>query len=100
LELINRYVHNANLSVFRTNQDLNPQGKPMGTTLAACLISPRKVHICNVGDSRVYHLRDGEIITRTEDHSWVDEQVKAGLMSKSEAEADVRKNVVTRSVGT
>jgi protein phosphatase len=72
----------------------------MGTTLASCLISPKKVHICNVGDSRVYHIRDGEIVTRTEDHSWVDEQVKAGLMSKSEAEADVRKNVVTRSVGT
>lgn len=100
LDLLSRYIQNANASVFRTNQDLNAQGKPMGTTLAACLISPRKVHICNVGDSRVYHLRDGEIITRTEDHSWVDEQVKLGLMSKSEAEADVRKNVVTRSVGT
>ena len=100
LDLLARYVQNANTSVFKTNQDLNAQGKPMGTTLATCLISPKKVHICNVGDSRVYHLRDSEIITRTEDHSWVDEQVKAGLMSKSEAEADVRKNVVTRSVGT
>jgi protein phosphatase len=48
----------------------------------------------------VYHLRDGDIIGRTEDHSWVDEQVKAGLMSKSEAELDFRRNVVTRSVGT
>ncbi len=100
LELLARYIQNANTSVFKTNQDINAQGKPMGTTLVACLISPKKVHICNVGDSRVYHLRDGEIITRTEDHSWVDEQVKLGLMSKSEAEADVRKNVVTRSVGT
>jgi len=100
LELITRFIQSANASVFRTNQDINAQGKPMGTTLAACLVSPRKVHICNVGDSRVYHLRDGEIISRTEDHSWVDEQVKQGLMSKAEAEADVRKNVVTRSVGT
>ncbi len=100
LELLARYIQNANTSVFKTNQDINAQGRPMGTTLVACLVSPKKVHICNVGDSRVYHLRDGEIITRTEDHSWVDEQVKLGLMSKSEAEADVRKNVVTRSVGT
>ncbi len=100
LDLLTRYIQTANISVFKTNQDINPQGKPMGTTLAACLISQKKVHICNVGDSRVYHLRDGEIISRTEDHSWVDEQVKLGLMSKSEAEADVRKNVVTRSVGT
>jgi protein phosphatase len=53
-----------------------------------------------VGDSRVYLVRDGDIIARTEDHSWVDEQVRAGLMSKSEAEIDFRRNVVTRSVGT
>jgi protein phosphatase len=100
LELISRYIQIANAKVYKDNQDSGAQGKPMGTTLAACLISPKKVHIGNVGDSRVYHLRDAEIITRTEDHSWVDEQVKAGLMSKSEAEADVRKNVVTRSIGT
>ena len=100
IALLNRYIRQANVSVYKQNQDLNPNGKPMGTTLAACLISPRKAHVCNVGDSRVYHLRDGEIIGRTEDHSWVDEQVKAGMMSKSEAEIDFRRNVVTRSVGT
>ncbi len=100
LELMTRYIRQANASVFKTNQDLNPNGKPMGTTLAVCLISPKKAHICNVGDSRVYHIRDGDLIGRTEDHSWVDEQVKAGLMSKSEAEVDFRRNVVTRSVGT
>ncbi len=100
VETMTRFIQLANVSVFKTNQDLNAGGKPMGTTLAACLVSPKKAYICNVGDSRVYHLRDGEIIGRTEDHSWVDEQVRAGLMSKSEAEADVRKNVVTRSVGT
>ena len=100
LALITRYVEQANSSVFQTNQDLNPNGKPMGTTLATGLITPKKVHICNVGDSRVYHIRDGEIISRTEDHSWVDEQVKLGLMSKAEAEVDYRKNVVTRSIGT
>ncbi len=100
LSLITRYVEKANTSVFQTNVDINPNGKPMGTTLATGLITPKKIHICNVGDSRVYHIRDGEIIGKTEDHSWVDEQVKLGLMSKSEAEVDFRKNVVTRSIGT
>ena len=100
LGVISNFVERANASVFQTNQDLNPTGKPMGTTLITGLITPRKVYIANVGDSRVYHLRDGEIIGRTEDHSWVDEQVKQGLMSKSEAEVDFRKNVVTRSIGT
>jgi len=100
LSVISRFVEQANASVFQTNRDLNPNGKPMGTTLVAGLITPKKLHICNVGDSRVYHIRDDEIIGRTEDHSWVDEQVKLGLMSKAEAEVDIRKNVVTRSIGT
>ncbi len=100
LALLERYTKLANASVFRTNEDMNTGAKPMGTTLVTSLISPRKVHISNVGDSRVYHIREGQILERTEDHSWVDEQVKMGLMSKSEAEVDQRRNVVTRSVGT
>jgi protein phosphatase len=100
LELLTRYVGMANESVYQTNQDLNAKAKPMGTTIVGTLITPRKMYICNVGDSRAYHIRDGEIIARTEDHSWVDEQVKAGKMSKSEAEIDFRRNVVTRSIGT
>lgn len=98
--LLRRYMELANTSVFLTNQDLVTDGKPMGTTLISVVVTPRKAYISNVGDSRCYHFRDGEIIGRTEDHSWVDEQVKAGLMSKAEAEVDYRKNLVTRSVGT
>lgn len=100
LALMERYTKLSNSSVFQTNVDMNTGGKPMGTTLVSALVSSKKVHISNVGDSRVYHIRDGEILTRTEDHSWVDEQVKLGMMSKSEAEVDARRNVVTRSVGT
>jgi protein phosphatase len=100
LDRMMHFVHMSNQSVFQTNADLNPDGKPMGTTLVTGLISPKQVHICNVGDSRVYHLRDGLILAHTEDHSWVDEQVRMGLMSKKEAEVDFRRNVVTRSIGT
>ena len=90
----------ANDSIHRTNQDLMSDGRPMGTTLLAVLVVPKRAYIGNVGDSRCYHVRDGEIIARTEDHSWVDEQVKLGLMSKAEAEVDSRKNMVTRCIGT
>lgn len=100
LNLMRKYTEQANTSVFKTNEDLQTGSKPMGTTLVAAIIAPRKAFICNVGDSRCYHLRDNEIIGRTEDHSWVDEQVKQGLMSRSEAQVDFRKNVVTRSIGT
>lgn len=100
LDLLRNYTAKSNSSVFQTNQDLLQTVKPMGTTLISALVSSKKVHIANVGDSRCYHLREASILERTEDHSWVDEQVKLGLMSKAEAEVDVRKNVVTRSVGT
>lgn len=99
-QLLAAYTQLANTKVYQTNKDLVKNGKPMGTTLLSVLLSPKKILICNVGDSRCYHFRDGEIVDRTEDHSWVDEQVKLGLMSKAEAELDLRKNIVTRSVGT
>lgn len=100
LPLMRVTIEKANDSIFQTNKDLSVQGRPMGTTVLSALVLPKKVYIANVGDSRCYHIRDGEIIARTEDHSWVDEQVKQGLMSKAEAELDRRKNIVTRCVGT
>jgi protein phosphatase len=100
IPLLRKFIHSANDTIFKTNQDLIKSGRPMGTTLLAAVVSPRKVYIANVGDSRAYHLRDGEIVSRTEDHSWVDEQVKQGLMSRAEAEVDERRHMVTRSIGT
>lgn len=100
LPLLRAAFNRANDSIFRTNRDLVKAGRPMGTTVLTAIVMPKKAYICNIGDSRCYHLRDGEIIARTEDHSWVDEQVKMGLMSKAEAETDLRKNIVTRCVGT
>ncbi|MBX7256295.1 MAG: protein phosphatase 2C domain-containing protein [Candidatus Hydrogenedentes bacterium] len=100
LPVIREGIRRANETIFRTNQDLITSGRPMGTTLIAAVVTPRKVYIGTVGDSRCYHLRDGEIIAKTEDHSWVDEQVKQGLMTKAEAESDMRRHVVTRSIGT
>ena len=93
-------IERANESIFQTNKDLVRTRRPMGTTVLAAIIYPKKIYIGNVGDSRCYHIRDGEILAQTEDHSWVDEQVKMGLMSKTEAESDRRKNIVTRCVGT
>ncbi|MFP4502623.1 MAG: PP2C family protein-serine/threonine phosphatase [Candidatus Hydrogenedentota bacterium] len=100
LPLMRAALEKANESIYQTNQDIVTEGRPMGTTVLAALILPGKTYIANVGDSRCYHVRDGEMIARTVDHSWVDEQVKQGLMSKAEAALDRRKNVVTRCVGT
>ncbi len=100
LPQIRAAIDRANASIHQTNCDLVQNGRPMGTTLLTILLEPRMAWVGNVGDSRAYHVRDGVVLSRTEDHSWVDEQVKAGLMTREEAENDRRKNLVTRSIGT
>lgn len=100
LPVLRDWIVRANVNIHQTNQDLVKSGRPMGTTLLTAVVTPKKVYIGTVGDSRCYHFREGEIIGKTEDHSWVDEQVKLGLMSKAEAEGDARRNLVTRSIGT
>jgi len=100
ITVLSEGIRQANESIHRTNMDLIKRGRPMGTTLLGVVVERKKVHIANVGDSRCYHIRDGDIIAKTEDHSWVDEQVKLGLMSRSEAESDARRNLVTRCIGT
>jgi serine/threonine protein phosphatase PrpC len=76
----------------------------MGTTLVALLASmpeeDRRIWILNVGDSRCYRLRDRHIQLCTQDHSLVEEQVRLGRMSRSEAARSPLRNVITRALGT
>jgi protein phosphatase len=92
-------IRKANAAIFQSNQSLGTGQKAMGTTLLAAVTAPGKIYVANVGDSRAYHIRDGVIIDKTEDHSWVDEQVRLGKMTEEEAEKHDRRNVVTRTVG-
>ncbi|HQN01503.1 MAG TPA: Stp1/IreP family PP2C-type Ser/Thr phosphatase [Candidatus Hydrogenedentes bacterium] len=99
-DTIKRAMERANDSIFQTNRDLIKNKRPMGTTLCTVLIRPHYAYVGNVGDSRGYLFRNGQFTAQTEDHSWVDEQVKQGLMSREEANKDSRKNLVTRCIGT
>lgn len=73
--------------------------KGMGTTTVAAFFQDGKAYIAHVGDSRAYMFRDKEMTQITIDHSLVNEQVKAGLISKQDARGHKLKNVITRSVG-
>jgi protein phosphatase len=77
----------------------NPELTGMGTTLTALLFSDGYVHLSHVGDSRAYLYRDGRARQLTEDHSWIQEQVRAGLISPEEAKESRFRNIITRSVG-
>ncbi|MCG2767013.1 MAG: protein phosphatase 2C domain-containing protein [Anaerolineae bacterium] len=71
----------------------------MGTTLVAAVVKGSRLYLANVGDSRAYLARAGEIRQLTRDHSWVAEQVKAGVLRLEEARQHPFRNVITRSVG-
>lgn len=71
----------------------------MGTTVVGMLIEGGKAAICHVGDSRAYRFREGRLDLLTQDHTWVNEQVVAGLLSEQDARVHPLKNVVTRALG-
>ncbi len=71
----------------------------MGTTVVGLLLAGRTAAVAHVGDSRAYRLRGGRLEQLTQDHTWVNEQVVAGFLSKEQARSHPLKNVVTRALG-
>lgn len=71
----------------------------MGTTMVALVLAGETAVIGHVGDSRAYLLRDGELRQLTSDHSWVNEQVKLGLLTPEQAYRHPMRNIVTRALG-
>jgi protein phosphatase len=76
-----------------------PWLKGMGTTVVAGLLNEKIISLAHVGDSRAYLFRDGQLSRLTDDHSWVHEQVTAGILTEEEAKTHPLKNVVTRALG-
>jgi protein phosphatase len=71
----------------------------MGTTIVAAVVRDDWLIVANVGDSRAYLMRNGQVSQITTDHSWVAEQVEAGLLTQEEAEGHMYRSVVTRCLG-
>lgn len=70
----------------------------MATTVVGVLVGRRGVKVAHVGDSRVYHWRNGQMTRLTRDHSWVEEQVEAGALTPTEARDHPWRNLVTRAL--
>ena len=88
----------ANRAIYdRTIQEADKQG--MGTTVSMLVVSGARYLIGQVGDSRVYLLRDGALRQLTKDHSYVQEQVDAGFLTPEQARYHPYSNVITRCVG-
>lgn len=92
IKAANRFV----LDVAR----LIPNRRGMGTTLTSLCILQNKGLCTHVGDSRLYRLRGEELEQLTFDHTWVEQTVRAGTMSREDAEAHPYRHVLTQAVGT
>lgn len=91
LRVANSYIYDAGRMI--------PEREGMGTTCTCLVIRDDDAFIGQVGDSRCYLIRGGEIRQVSEDHSWVAEQVRRGALTEEEAQYSPFRNVITRSLG-
>jgi serine/threonine protein phosphatase PrpC len=88
----------ANALIYAEAQ--RPENRGMGTTATCLLLDLPYALIAHVGDSRAYLLRGEEFTLLTEDHSWVAERVRQGLLSPEEARTHRWRNVITNALGS
>jgi serine/threonine protein phosphatase PrpC len=95
---LNDAITLANTSVYDASHE-NDAYLGMGTTVVAALSHQDKLLIAHVGDSRAYRFRLGELSLLTRDHSVLQAQIDAGLISEKDARFSPIKNLITRAVG-
>ena len=92
IQLANQEIHDSGA------RDVQIAG--MGSTIVAVAVEDNLFSIANVGDSRIYLIRNHDVVQLTHDHSLVMEQVRRGLMTLEEAEHSKMQNVIVRALGT
>jgi serine/threonine protein phosphatase PrpC len=89
----------ANRRVRRQAQE-NPDTNGMGTTVAAVLLNDSHAVVANVGDSRIYVFRNGELQQISVDDTWIESMVAQGMMNSAEAQSHPMRNVLTQAAGS
>ncbi|HXG28203.1 MAG TPA: Stp1/IreP family PP2C-type Ser/Thr phosphatase [Nevskiales bacterium] len=97
--LLRRAIEVAHAAI-REMADSQPQYEGMGTTVVTCLLHDGRMTVAHVGDSRLYRLRGGELKQITRDHSLVEDLITKGFYSREEARQNVRRNILTRALGS
>jgi serine/threonine protein phosphatase PrpC len=92
-------IKRANVAIHQRAAE-NMLRSGMGTTCVAAVLRGNMAYIANVGDSRAYLIRQGQARQISQDHSWVAEQVRAGLLTEDQARTHAQRNVITRCLGT
>jgi len=98
LKMLREQIAKANTSIYQASQS-QPQYAGMGTTLVVALFYDNKVMVAHIGDSRLYRMRGNEFSQVSKDHSLLQEQMDAGMLTKEQAKHSSNKNLVTRALG-
>jgi protein phosphatase len=99
ISLLPRLIQHANAAVHDCTLAPEYRGKNMATTLVACALRYDQAIVSHVGDSRCYLVRGGIARQVTQDHTWVNEQRKMGLISAGEMADSESRHVLLRSLG-
>ncbi|NEX60686.1 Stp1/IreP family PP2C-type Ser/Thr phosphatase [Noviherbaspirillum galbum] len=97
-EMLASAVRSANDAILAAAR-ATPAYAGMGTTLVVAVVQPGNLTIAHVGDSRAYRLRSDNLLQLTRDHSLLQEQIDAGLLTVEQARYAANRNLVTRAVG-
>ena len=98
-KIINEAYREASIRIHHRSNVDSPELQGMGTTMVLIWESGGRIYVGNVGDSRAYLFQKPNLWQMTEDHSLINEQVRAGVISEEEAPHVIGRNVITRSVG-
>jgi PPM family protein phosphatase len=98
-EAIANAITKANETIFKESRS-KPWLMGMGTTVTALIVNEKHAVCYHAGDSRIYHLRHGNKLFRTFDHSQVFEFVSLGILTEEEARVSPGSNIITRALGT
>ncbi|MCW5223269.1 Stp1/IreP family PP2C-type Ser/Thr phosphatase [Verminephrobacter aporrectodeae subsp. tuberculatae] len=91
-------VERANHAIWDASR-ATPRYAGMGTTLVVAVFHGNRLTLGHIGDSRCYRLRAGALQQITRDHSWIQEQIDAGLLTPRQATFSTQRNLVTRALG-
>ncbi len=91
-------IARANGAIYQAARS-QPQYAGMGTTLVTAVFHNNAMTVAHIGDSRLYRWRDNELTQITRDHSLLQEQIDAGMITKEQARLSQNKNLVTRALG-
>lgn len=97
-DVLAKTISHTNRAIFQAAES-QPEFMGMGTTLVMALFKGNQVTVAHLGDSRFYRLRGGEFKQMTWDHSLLQEQIDAGMITQEQAKKSPHKNLVTRALG-